>query len=62
MTEWQERLWAFFLDGNGELSYCELCSGCDRECKQSFRVIGIYCPYQAMLKKERVKERKKVSR
>ena len=63
MTEWQERLWAFFLDDNGELSYCELCNGCDRDCKQSFRVIGIYCPYQARLKKEREAEkRKKVRR
>ena len=59
MTDWQKRLWQFYLDENGNISYCELCSACGRDCKQSFRVKGIYCPYQAMLKKERDAERRK---
>ena len=59
MTEWQERLWEFFLGDDGKLSYCDLCNGCDRDCKQSFRVIGIYCPYQAMKKNELRAERRK---
>lgn len=59
MTERQEREWEFFLNGKKELAYCETCQDCDRNCKQSFRVIGIYCPYYESLKKERAKERRK---
>ena len=62
MTEWQEREWAFFLDDNREFAYCELCLDCDRECKQSFRVIRIYCPYYEMIKKERKRERRRKRR
>ena len=36
---------SFFMDDNGSFAYCEICQSCDRECKQSFRVISIYCPY-----------------
>ena len=59
MTERQKREWAFFHDDNRELAYCSTCQDCDRDCKQSFRVIGIYCPYYESLKKERAKERRK---
>lgn len=59
MTEWQKREWAYFLDDNEEFAYCDICRECDRDCKQSFRVIGIYCPYNEMIKKERSKERRK---
>jgi hypothetical protein len=59
MTEWQEQMWGFFLDDNKEFAYCNTCLDCDRDCKQSFRVIGIYCPYYEALKKERAKERRK---
>jgi hypothetical protein len=59
MTEWQKREWAFFLDESMELAYCEICQGCDKECKQSFRVVGIYCPYYETIKKEGIRERRK---
>ena len=59
MTEWQKREWAFFLDDAMELAYCDTCLDCDRECKQSFRITGIYCPYYEMLKKERSRERRR---
>ena len=58
MTEWQEREWAYFLDDNQEFVYCEICLDCDRECKQSFRVVGIYCPYHEMVRKERSRKEK----
>ena len=59
MTERQKREWALFRDDNRVLAYCSACQDCDRDCKQSFRVIGIYCPYYESLKKERAKERRK---
>ena len=49
---------SFFIDDGKKPSYFRTCLECDRQCKQSFRVIDIYCPYYEMLKKER---RKKVS-
>ena len=62
MTEWETREWAFFLDDSREFSYCNTCLACDRKCKQSFRVIGIYCPYNEMMKKERERERRRKKR
>ncbi len=59
MTDWQEREWAFFLNDNMELAYCDACLDCDRDCKQSFRVINIYCPYYEMIRNERKRERRK---
>ena len=44
MTECQKREWAYFLDDNEEIAYCSTCLECDRDCKQSFRVVDIYCP------------------
>ena len=35
---------SFFLNDRGRISYNELCRKCDRECKQSFRAVIIYCP------------------
>ena len=58
MTEDNKRKRAFFLDDDRKPSYFMICLDCDRSCKQSFRVIDIYCPYYEKLKKER---RKKVS-
>ena len=62
MTEWQEKEWAYFLDDSKDLAYCDTCLDCDRECKQSFRVISIYCPYHEMIVKERARERRKKKR
>ena len=55
MTDWQEIMWGFFLDDKKEFAYFSACLDCDRACKQSFRVISIYCPYYEELKKERRK-------
>ena len=44
VPKYQKEEWAFFLDSNGRKAYNDLCKKCVRECKQSFRVIVIYCP------------------
>lgn len=59
MTEWQKREWAYFLDDNEEIAYCSTCLVCDRDCKQSFRVVDIYCPYYEAIRKERIRERRR---
>ena len=59
MTDQNKAVRSFFLDDSLKHSYLRTCLDCDRSCKQSFRVIDIYCPYYEMLKKER---RKKVSK
>ena len=59
MTEREKQEWAFFLDDDGELSFCETCLDCDKDCKQSFRVIDVHCPYYEMLKKDRQRERRR---
>lgn len=59
MTEWQKREWAYFLDDNEEITYCSTCLECDRDCKQSFRVVDIYCPYYEAIRKERIRERRR---
>ncbi len=60
MADLQETPRSFFMDNDGRHHYCRICLDCDRSCKQSFRIIGIYCPYYEKLKKERKDERKKV--
>ena len=37
--------WAFFLGGNGRRQYHSLCRSCSHDCKQSFRVKQLDCPY-----------------
>ena len=54
-----KRMWEFFLDDDEGISYCSLCTECDRDCKQSFRIVGIYCPYQESIRKERMKEKRR---
>ena len=55
MTEKNPGMWSFFREGRGTRKYHSTCTECDRDCKQSFRVIDLYCPYQEMLKKEKMK-------
>ena len=59
MTEKNPGMWSFFREGKGARKYHSTCTECDRDCKQSFRIIDLYCPYQEMLKKEKMKERRK---
>ena len=36
--------WSFFLNHRNRITYNDLCRGCTRDCKQSFRAIIILCP------------------
>jgi len=36
--------WALFIGPNGRRQYNELCRKCQRDCKQSFRVVVLECP------------------
>lgn len=38
---------AFFLNDRGRFQYNEQCRKCEKDCKQSFRVLEIYCPFYA---------------
>ena len=44
------------MDDNEKLAYCEICRSCDRECKQSFRVVSIYCPYYEITHDSEIEE------
>lgn len=35
---------SFFLNDQGRIEYCSLCSKCEKECKQSYKIKAIYCP------------------
>lgn len=35
---------SFFLNDRGRIEYCRLCNQCEKDCKQSFKIKGIYCP------------------
>ena len=37
--------WAFFLNEHGKLAFAEKCKLCERDCKQSFRAVVMYCPH-----------------
>ncbi len=56
MTGWATEEEPFFLDDNEKLAYCEICRSCDRECKQSFRVVSIYCPYYEITHDSEIEE------
>ena len=45
MTGCKQQIVTDDMDDNEKLAYCEICRSCDRECKQSFRIVSIYCPY-----------------
>ena len=34
--------WSFFLNHRNRITYNDLCRGCTRDCKQSFRAIIIH--------------------
>ena len=46
--------WSFFLNHRNRITYNDLCRGCTRDCKQSFRAVIILCPsyYSKRWKKE----------
>ena len=46
--------WSFFLNHRNRITYNDLCRGCTRDCKQSFRAVIILCPryYSKRRKKE----------
>ena len=42
----------FFLNDRNRITFCELCKKCPRSCKQSFRIIEIYCRFDEARKAE----------
>ena len=34
--------WSFFLNHRNRITYNDLCRGCTRDCKQSFRAVSYY--------------------
>jgi len=38
---------AFFLNERGRMAYYDKCRKCERDCKQSFRILDLYCPHVA---------------
>ena len=51
--KWREE-WSFFLNHRNRITYNDLCRGCTRDCKQSFRAAVVLCPryYSKRRKKE----------
>lgn len=56
MTERERMEWGFFLDEEDEYAFDSMCLDCDADCKQSFRVKVMYCPYYKRLTKDRKKK------
>lgn len=48
--------WAFFLNEHGKLAYAEKCKLCERDCKQSFRAVVMYCPHYLYKDRKRKEE------
>ena len=46
--------WSFFLNHRNRITGGDLCRGCTRDCKQSFRAAVVLCPryYSKRWKKE----------
>lgn len=36
--------WAYFLNESNRITYNLLCRKCQKDCKQSFRAVLIFCP------------------
>ena len=36
--------WAFYINDKGWIQYNDICKGCKKDCKQSFRVTVMQCP------------------
>lgn len=41
--KWHEEN-AFFINDKGRIQYNDICKGCKKDCKQSFRVTIMQCP------------------
>lgn len=54
MSKKRKEEWSFFLNHRNRITYNDLCRGCTRDCKQSFRAIIVLCPryYSKRWKKE----------
>lgn len=54
MSKKRKLEWSFFLNHRNRITYNDLCRGCTRECKQSFRAVVLLCPryYSKRWKKE----------
>lgn len=57
MTDKEKRYWAYFLNLAGEIQYYEICLKCKRDCKQSFRIVGLRCnKFEARQRKRHITE------
>ena len=54
MSRKRREEWSFFLNHRNRITYNDLCRGCTRDCKQSFRAVVVLCPryYSKRWKKE----------
>ena len=54
MSRKRREEWSFFLNHRNRITYNDLCRGCTRDCKQSFRAAVVLCPryYSKRWKKE----------
>lgn len=43
MTDNEKRYWAYFINGKGAIEYYSKCLGCEKHCKQSYRISGLKC-------------------
>ncbi len=44
MSKKRKEEWAVFLNEQNRITYNKLCLQCQRNCKQSFRVLVVDCP------------------
>ena len=52
MSRKRREEWSFFLNHRNRITYNDLCRGCTRDCKQSFRAVVVLCPhYQSKRRK-----------
>ena len=45
MSKGHQEEWAFFLNDRNGITYAELCRRCAHDCKQSFHVTVLTCPF-----------------
>ena len=43
MTDSEKRYWAYFINSKGAIEYYSKCLGCNKKCKQSYRISDLKC-------------------
>lgn len=44
MSKKRKKEWAYFLNERNRITYNMQCRKCQKDCKQSFRAVLIFCP------------------